>query len=671
MAERKQYRKIYQKNKKRNRLIFLFKIFFSFFFLLIFIFISLFIYYTRDFPRPERFSERKLIQSSKIYDRTGKILLYEIYGEEKRTWVSLDKIPDYLKKAIISVEDKNFYSHFGIDFKAIFRSILVNLKIGKPLYGGSTIPQQLVRSTFLSNEKTIDRKIKEIVLSIELDRRYSKDQILEYYLNQIPLGQNCYGVEAASQTYFGKSVSEISLSEAAVLAALIKAPSLLSPYGEKKEELLARKDYVLDRMVEQGYLNKEEAEKAKKEEIKFLEKKTKILAPHFTLWVKQNLENLYGKRFLEEEGLKIYTTLDWELQKLAEKSVVEGMEKNKIFNAYNASLVAIDPKTGQVLALVGSAIKSEDWPGKKYPEDCQEGKNCLFEPEFNVAVSLPGRQPGSAFKPFIYAAAFEKGYDDKFIISDDFTNFGLWGGKEYYPENYDGKFRGNVTLREALAQSLNIPSIKVLYLVGSKEKLENLLINDFKGKEEVFLEGLKESISLAKEMGIKTLEKPVTNYGPSIVLGGGEVKLLEMVNAFSVFANDGLFIPYDFILKIEDAKGNLIYENKKIPERILSTKTAELITDILSDNEARAPIFGLRSPLYFEGFKVAVKTGTTQNYKDAWTIGYTPSISVGVWVGNNDGTPIKKPGVMAAAPIFHSFLEKILKGPQNEVFKQP
>jgi penicillin-binding protein 1A len=646
---------------KKNKILTFFKFFFLSLFFLALVIFFLFLYYGRELPRPEKFSERKLIQSSKIYDRTGKFLLFEIYGEEKRTWVPLDKIPDYLKKAVISVEDKDFYSHFGIDLKSLARSILINLKIKKALYGGSTITQQLVRSTFLSNQKTVDRKIKEIILSIELDRRYSKDQILEWYLNQIPFGQNCYGVEAASQTYFGKSVSEISLEEAAVLAALIKAPSLLSPYGQNKKQLLERKDYVLDRMVSLGYLKKEEAEEAKRREIKFLENKVKILAPHFTLWVKQKLEKEYGRGFLEEEGLKIYTTLDWNLQKLAEETIAKYKEKNKAFNAFNSSLVAIDPKTGEILAMVGSAIKSEDWPGEKYPKDCQEGKNCLFEPEFNVAVSLPGRQPGSAFKPFIYAAAFEKGYDDKFLVSDNFTNFGLWGGKEYYPENYDGKFRGNVSLREALAQSLNVPSIKVLYLVGSDEKLENLFINDFKGKEEVFLEGLKKSISLAREMGISTLEKPASAYGPSIVLGGGEVKLLEMVEAYGVFANEGLFLPYKPILKIEDSKGNIIYKSENNPKRVISSKSAELITDILSDNEARAPIFGLRSPLYFENLKVAAKTGTTQNFKDAWTIGYTDKIVVGVWVGNNDGTPIKKAGVMVAAPIFHEFLESFYR----------
>ena len=666
MVERKYYRKIYKKERKRNRAIFLLKIFGGFFLFFLFILFLLFIYYAKDLPRPEKFTERKLIQSSKIYDRDGEVLLYEIYGEEKRTWVSLEEIPDYLRKAVISVEDKDFYSHFGIDFKSIARSVLANLKIGKPLYGGSTIPQQLVRSTFLSNEKTVERKIKEIVLSIEMDRRYSKNQILEWYLNQIPLGQNCYGVEAASQTYFGKSVSEISLPEAATLAALIKAPSLLSPYSEAREELLARKNYVLDRMLEEGYLEKGEEKKVKGEEVKFLEKGTKILAPHFTLWTKRQLEEVYGKRFLEEEGLKIYTTLDWELQELAEKSVVEGMEKNKVFGAYNGSLVAIAPRTGEVLALVGAAIKSEDYPGSSYPEDCTPGKDCLFEPEFNVAVGEPGRQPGSAFKPFIYAAAFEKSYDDKVTISDEFTNFGVWGGKEYYPENYDGRFRGNVSIREALAQSLNVPSIKVLYLVGSEEKLENLLINDFKNKEGVFLNGLKKSVDLAKEMGISTLEKPVSFYGPSIVLGGGEVKLLDIVLAYGVFSNEGIFMPYSSILKIEDAKGNIIFENKKSPERVLSQKSAKLITDILSDNQARSPIFGPSSSLYFAGYQVAAKTGTTQNYKDAWTIGYIPSISVGVWVGNNDGTPIKRSGVMAAAPIFHSFLEAVLeRHPEN------
>jgi len=596
----------------------------------------LFFYYAKDLPRPEVFTERQIIQSTKIYDRTGQILLYEVYGEEKRTWVPLKNIPEYLKQAVISAEDSNFYHHFGVDLKGILRAILEDLKIGKPTYGGSTIPQQLIRSTFFSTEKTAQRKIREIILALELDSRYSKDQILEWYLNQIPFGQNTYGAEAASQTYFGKPVSEISLAEAATLAALIKAPYRLSPYGGNKEELLARKDYVLDRIEAKGYLGKEIIEKTKKEEIKFIEKKIEIKAPYFTLWVKRQLEEKFGEDFLAREGLKIITSLDYDLQKIAEETVKKGVERNKGYNAHNAGLVAISPKTGEVLAMT---VGTGDYYATPEPESCQSGVNCLFDPKFNVVVGTkenPGRQPGSALKPFVYAAAFKKGYDDKTIVEDLPTNFGIWGGKEYIPKNYDGFFRGPVTLRQGLAQSLNIPSVKVL----------------------LYLAGLEDSIKTAQDCGITTLNPP---YGPSIVLGGKEVNLLEITSAYGVFANDGLVISPSAILKIEDSAGNIVEENKKTPKRVLESKIAKLINDILSDNEARAPIFGLRSPLYFENEQVAVKTGTTQNYRDGWTIGYTPSLSVGVWVGNNNNVPMsKEPGVVLAGPIFHEFLEKVL-----------
>lgn len=655
MAKREFYRKTFKKGRKRGFWSFL-KIFSFFLLFLFFSLLFLFIYYAKDLPRPEVFAERQLSQSTKIYDRSGKILLYEIYGEERRTWVSLDKIPENLKRAVISAEDKDFYHHFGIDLKGIARSILVNLKIRKPIYGGSTIPQQLIRSTFLSTEKTAQRKLREIILSLELDRRYSKDQILEWYLNQIPFGQNCYGVEAASQVYFKKPVSDISLSEAATLAALVRAPSRLSPYGENKAELFARKDYILDLMAKEGFLTSEESEKAKREEIKFAENESSIPAPHFTLWVKSQLEEIYGRRFLEEKGLKVYTSLDWELQKLAEGIVSEGAKRNKIYNAYNASLVAVDPKTGEILAMVGAAVKSEDYPGKPYPENCQAGKNCLFDPEFNIAIGRPGRQPGSAFKPFVYATAFKKGYDDKYIVIDEPTNFGTWGGEDYIPKNYDGIFRGPVTLRQALAQSLNIPSIKVLlYLADSPESFRKA-------------GGEPDSIKTAKALGITTLNPP---YGPSIVLGGWEVNLLEMTSAYGVFATNGMKMPPTAILRIEGPKGEIIFKKDKTPERVLPSDVCKLINDILSDNEARAPIFGRKSPLYFEGYQVAVKTGTTQNYKDGWTIGYTPFISVGVWAGNNDGTPIlKEPGVMVAGPIFHQFLEKVLLKYPKENFEK-
>lgn len=632
---------------------FLFLLLSFFFFLLI-----LFLYYAKDLPRPEIFTERKLIQSSKIYDRTGKILLYEIYGEEKRTFVPLEKIPQHLKLAVIAAEDKNFYSHFGVDPKGILRAILEDLKIGKPVYGGSTIPQQLIRSTFLSLEKTPARKTREVILAIELDRKYSKDQILEWYLNQIPFGQNAYGVEAASQVYFGKSVSEISLAEAAILASLIRAPYRLSPYDEKgKKELMERKDYILERMVKLNFVSREKAEEAKKEEIHFVEKKKEILAPYFTLWVKDLIEKKYKREFLEKEGLKIYTTLDLEIQKIAEKVTKEGMEKNREKGAFNAALVAIDPRNGDVLAMT---VGDGNYFSEPLPKNCIPGKDCKFEPKVNVCFSP--RQPGSAFKPFIYATAFKKGYRDDFQVMDDLTNFGVWGGKEYLPSNYDGRFRGWVSLREALAQSLNIPSIKVLYLIGSSETLESLGINDFRGKEKILALGLKESLKTARDFGITTLNKPETFYGPSLVLGGGEVNLFEMVASYGVFANRGIKVKVDPILKIEDSNGKIIYQKKTNEIRVIDEKIANLISDILADNQARAPIFGFFSPLYFPNEKVSVKTGTTQNYRDGWTIGYNSKIVVGVWVGNNDNSPMmKKPGVMVAGPIWNQFLKEVFQ----------
>jgi penicillin-binding protein 1A len=623
----------------------------------------LFLYYAKDLPRPEIFTERELPQSTKIYDRTGKVLLYEIYGEERRTYVFLSQIPKYLRDAVICAEDSNFYHHFGVDPKALVRAILSDLKILKPVYGASTIPQQLIRSTFLSLEKTPERKTREIILAIELDRRYSKDQILEWYLNQIPFGQNAYGVEAAAQTYFGKHVWEIDLPEAAILAALIKGPYSLSPYEENsREKLFARKDYILDKMAREGYISKKEAEEAKKQEISFKEKRSEVLAPYFTLWVKSILEKEYGNEFLTRAGLKVYTSLDYEIQKIAEEVVKEGIKRNKQYNAHNAALVAISPKTGEVLAMT---VGTGNYYEKPYPENCTPGIDCLFDPKFNVAVGTgkaPGRQPGSAFKPFIYATAFKKGYDDKFLVLDSPTNFGVWGGKEYTPQNYDGLFRGWVSLRSALAQSLNVPSIKVLYLAGINEKIENLGISDFRGMEKILLEGLKESLKTARDLGITTLNKDISNYGPSLVLGGGEVNPLEMAYAYSVFANEGIKVPLSAILKIEDSKGRIIFEKKNSSIRVLDSAVANLITDILSDNDARSPMFGPRSHLYFEKYKVAAKTGTTDNFKDCWTVGYTPEISVSVWVGNNNNAPMvkKQPAATVAGPIFHSFLEKVL-----------
>ena len=609
---------------------------------MIFAFLGVFILYAKDLPRPEEFSEiKQQWESTKIFDRTGKVLLYEISGPEKRKWVPLNEIPDFLKNAVIATEDANFYHHPGVDLKGISRAILVDLKLKKFEQGGSTITQQLIRSTFLSLRKTLNRKTKEMILALELERVYSKEQILEWYLNQIFLGRNAYGVEAGAEAYFGKSVEELRLSEAATLAALIKAPAYYSN-PENLSKLKKRRDYVLDRMVEEGYIEGKEAEKAKKEEIKFIKKSPTIIkAPHFVFFVLKYLEEEYGREKVERGGLRVYTTLDWDLQQTAEKIVKEGVERNKKYGVYNAALVAISPKTGEVLSWVGSA----DWfAPTSSPKGCEPGKNCKFEPKFDV-VSLGKRQPGSAFKPFVYAKAFEKGYTPDTILWDVKTNFGKFKGKDYIPKNYDHRFRGPVTLREALAQSLNVPSVKLLYLAG-----------------------IKDTIELVKRMGITTL-KDAENYGLSLVLGGVEVKLLDIVSAYSVFPTEGIKRKPIFILKIVDSKGNVIERAKKYERRVLEKQIARMINDILSDNKARTPMFGASSTLYFEGIDVAAKTGTTQDFRDGWTIGYTTEIVCGVWVGNNDHSVPKSevPSVIKAGKIWRKFMEKaISKFPPKE-----
>lgn len=653
MARRKSNRKIIQKNRASSVIL---KIAGACFLLAVFS-LSIFFYYTKDLPRPEVFTEKLFVLPTKIYDRQGEVLLYQIFEEEKRTIVSLNQVSDNLKNAVVAAEDSSFYHHFGLDLRGVFRAIFKNIQIGQPIFGGSTISQQLIRSSFLTLEKTAERKIKEVILTLELERRYSKDQILEFYLNQVPFGSNAYGVEAASQTYFTKPASEVSLAQAALLASLIRAPSYLSPYGENKEELLARKDYVLDRMTEEGYINSTEAEKAKEEILEFAEFRHIIKAPHFIIQVKNYLEANYSGYFLREKGLKVYTSLDWQLQERAEKVVKEGVERNKGFNSHNAALVAINPQTGEILAMVGS----KDYFEEPYPENCTPGLDCQFEPNVNAAMYGGGRQPGSAFKPFAYAVAFQKDLTPDTVIWDVKTEFNPDCSPEadqekdefdldcYHPKNYDDEFRGKITPRESLAQSINLPSVKVLYLAG-----------------------VRETINLAKKMGITTLEQPSSWYGLSLVLGGGEVRLLDLVSAYSVFAAEGLKVSPVFIQKIEDSEGNIIETYKKTQKRVLDPQTARLINDILSDNEARAPMFGLYSPLYFPGYQVAAKTGTTQDYKDAWTVGYTPLVAAGVWAGNNDGSlPEEEPGLILAGVMWNQFMRKALEIYPSQGFTEP
>lgn len=630
MAQRKYYRKTYKVSPKKK----IFSIL-KYLILIMLVFLIggsiLVFYFTKDLPLPRGFDEKFIVQSTNIYDHSGEVLLFSL-RERKQTKVSLETVPEHLINAFIATEDANFWGHSGICFRGIARSIWSNIHLGEIRYGASTITQQLARTAFLTRERTFKRKVREIFLTFVIERHYEKDEILEMYLNQISFGANIYGVEAASQAFFRKPVSEISLAESAVLAALIKAPTFLSPHGENKEQLLRRQHHVLRRMEYVGFISQKQVEKARQESLEFSHLITPIKAPHFTLSVKRELEHYFGREFLKERGLKIYTSLDWELQKLAEKIVKQGVEQNKVHNAYNASLVAINPQTGEILAMVGS----KDWFGTPKPKGCIPGVNCLFDPKVNITTSL--RQPGSAFKTFIFASAFEKGYDDETIVLDKKTNFGLFRGRYFIPRNFDKLFRGEVTLRQALAQSLNIPSVKTL----------------------IDLTNIEESVKLARKLGITTLDEPISYYGPSLALGVEEVKLLDMVSAYGVFATGGKKIPPVSILKIKDAQGDIKQENQKTLTRVIKPSTAKLINDILSDNEARAPIFGAKSVLYFENYPIAVKTGTTDGYRDAWTIGCSPEICVGVWAGNNDNSPTEKPGVVLAGRIWRNFIEQAL-----------
>jgi len=588
--------------------------------------LALFLYYTHDFPRPDKFVRTTAAQPTRIYDRDGEILLYNVFGEENRLVVPLEEISEYAQQAVIALEDARFYEHRGVDARGIMRAVLTDLKLRRPAEGASTISQQLIRSHFLTTEKTTERKIREVLLTLELERQYSKDEILEWYLNQVPFGSNFYGIESASQGFFNKPAAQLTLGESATLAALIQAPSALSPYSGNLEKLVARQQHALNRMEFLGFITQEELDQAREEEINFNEIIHSLKAPHFTLQVLQQLEEMYGRSRLERDGLKVYTTLNWDLQQKAEEIIKKKVNDYEVFRIYNGSLVAIDPQSGAVLALVGS----KDYFAPSYPEDCTQ--NCLFQPHFNVAVSGE-RHPGSALKPFIYAMAFQKGATPDDIVVDELTNFGRWGGSDYIPRNYDGLFRGEVTLRSSLAQSLNVPSVKV------------------------FLEkaGIEDSLKLLEEAGIKS-DLPAV---PSLVLGGGGVKLFELVASYGIFATEGLKVQPFLIDRIEDSRGQIIYENNNlVSQRILNRQVAQEINDILSDEDARAPMFGYNSNLFLPQYpEVSVKTGTNQDYKDFWAIGYNQNLVAGVWLGNNNQqSMVQRPSVSTAGAIWNEFM---------------
>jgi len=618
--------------------------------------LALFVYYTWDLPQPEKFTETPFIQSTKIYDSTGKALLYDIYGEEKRQIVSFDKISDNLKHSVLASEDSRFYQHGGVDFIGILRAVWVDLTSQSRSQGGSTLTQQLIRSVYLTNQKSVSRKIREIVLSIELEERYSKDQIFDWYLNEIPFGENAYGAEAASQTYFGKPATDISAAQAATLTAMIPAPSYYSPYGPHKAELLQRKNIILEKMQKLGYMTTQQLKDAENEKIAFNESTQSIKAPDFVMYVKKYLDDKYGEDYLKAKGLKVYTTLNWDIQQYAEQVIKDSNQTNINKGAYNAAMVVLDPRSGQILALIGS----KDYFADPYPTGCDElgTAKCKFDPKYDVAT-MGQRQPGSSFKPFAYATAFGKGYTPDTVLWDATTEFnpscdpsgyatvGSDGSACYNPQDYDGRNRGPVTLRTALDCSLNIPAIKVLYLAGIPDTLQT-----------------------AKNLGITTLTD-TKNYGLSLVLGGGDVNLLEMTSAYGVFATEGNYIPPVSILKITDADGKVLEESKSQPTKVLDTQVARQINNVLSDNNARAPIFGANSPLYVPGYNVAAKTGTTQNFIDGWTMGYTPSVVVGVWTGNNNNSPTKDEGVGIAAPMWNKVMTKIVSANPAESFTAP
>ncbi len=589
------------------------------------------------------FNNRKVQNSIKIYDRTGEVVLYDIHRDTKRTPIPSEEMGVNIKNATVAIEDSEFYNHGGIRVRSIARAVISNILGRGRTQGGSTITQQLVKMTLLTREKSYTRKIKEWVLSIKIDNPIPKEKILEYYLNEAPYGGTIYGIDEASRTYFNKEPSSLSLAEAAYLAAIPQSPTTLSPFGKNKDKLEARKNLVLARMLEINFITKEEYDKAKKEKVAFAPQATTgIKAPHFVFFIKNYLEEKYGREMVEKGGLKVITTLDASLQEKGEQIVKEGALKNeKDWNGENAALVAIDPKTGQILSMIGS----RDYFDKE------------IDGNYNIATAL--RQPGSSFKPFIYATAFNKGFTPSTVLFDLPTEFqttcspygkALPGRNQedcYMPDNYDGKFRGPMSLRDALAQSINVVAVKLFYLAGTSDSLKT-----------------------AEDMGISTLGD-ISRYGLTLVIGGGEVSLLDITSAYGVLANSGARNPYTGILKIETISGEVLEEFVPRPREVLPKNTTLMLSDILSDEKARVPTFGARSPLLIEGKDVAAKTGTTNSNRDAWTIGYTPSIVVGVWAGNNNNTAMKKGGAALAGPIWNKFMNEALKVLPDERFEEP
>lgn len=590
-------------------------------------------------PDLNSFDSRLAGMSTKIYDRTGNVLLYDVNQAVRRTVVPFNEISPYLKNATISIEDTNFYNHSGIQISSIIRSILVDIMTLQFKQGGSTITQQVIKNSLLTPEKTITRKLKEWILAIKLERNADKDFILNLYLNQTPYGGNVYGVEEASRAFFGKSSKEVTIAEAAYIAGVAQAPTYFSPFGKHRDALENRKNLVIQRMYDNGYISKEQMDSAKAEVVEFTPKATNSLkAPHFVMFTLDYLERKYGEEAVYEGGLKVITTLDYEMEARAEEMIKEYVISNEgRFRAENAALVAIDPKTGQILTMVGS----RDY----FDKDIQG----------NFNVTTAHRQPGSSFKPFVYLTALNKGYTPDTILFDVNTEFSTSctpnsiplnpGAKCYNPPNYEGGFKGPMTIRAALAQSRNIPAVKALYLAG-----------------------IEQTIDTATAFGVRSLTDP-RNYGLSLALGSAEVSPLDMTSAYGTLANNGLRNAPTPILRVEDRAGNILEEFKADPQQIYPEEPVLQINNILSDAVARNSIFTLN---FIPGKKVAMKTGTTNDSRDAWILGYTPNLAVGAWMGNNDNSPMSQiSSALIVGPLWQKFMIETLDTLPTEDFKAP
>lgn len=597
---------------------------------------GVFIVFSKDLPSPDRLIDREISLSTKIYDRNGE-LLYDIYGDVNRTLVTLDQIPEVMKQATIAIEDKHFYSHRGFDPVAVVRAIYRTITY-RTLQGGSTITQQLVKNVLLTKERTLIRKVKEFVLALQIEARFSKDEILQMYLNETPYGGQAIGVEAAAHSYFGKSVSELTLAEAAMLAGLPAAPSRFSP-RRNPEKAKWRQAQVLRRMVEDGDITQEEADRAKVEELKFAPEGSLIKAPHFVMYVRELLADRYGEALVETGGLRVTTTLDLKLHDGFQKIVTEEIAKDARFRVSNGALVAINPKTGEILSMVGSV----DYFDEK------------IKGQYNVVTAE--RQPGSALKPINYVTAFKQGYNPATTLIDIPTTFDIGYGRTYSPADFANKYHGIIPIRVALGSSKNVPAVKMLSAIG----IENM-------------------IATAHDMGITTLEDP-SRYGLAVTLGGGEVKPLDLTAAFTCFATGGIRHDPVAILKVTDHRGNVLEEFKpNSGVRVLTEQQAYLINDILSDFNARTLTFGggTQLGLHVPGHTVAIKTGTTTDNRDGWAVGYTPAhqesevaIAIGVWIGNNDNSEMSPNYFAGAARIWNRAMRTYLENKPNVGFVRP